>query len=126
MVPVLTWTDLVEMASSLPGVEESTSYRTPAHKVAGKLIPRHRTDADSSVMVSCELDEKEALVASVAAGTGQAAQATRTDLTGRCTCVPDRLPKGGSVVGVEVGERLVEQVRRHLARERERTAGPFR
>jgi hypothetical protein len=64
MVPVLTWTDVVEMASSLPGVEESTSYRTPALKVGGKLIARHRTDADSSVMVRCELDEKEALVAS--------------------------------------------------------------
>jgi len=33
-------------------------------KVAGKLIARHRTDADSSVMVRCALDEKEALVAS--------------------------------------------------------------
>jgi Uncharacterized protein conserved in bacteria len=63
-VPVLTWTDVVDMASSLPGVEESTSYRTPARKVVGKLIARHRTDADSSVRVSCELDEKEALVAS--------------------------------------------------------------
>lgn len=63
-MPVLTWTDVVEMASSRPGVEESTSYGTPAVKVAGKLLARHRTDADSSVMVRCALDEKEALVAS--------------------------------------------------------------
>lgn len=62
--PVLTWTDLVEMTSGLPGIEVSTSYGTPALKVAGKLIARHRTDADSSVMVSCDLDEKAALVAS--------------------------------------------------------------
>ncbi len=64
MERVLTWADVVEMASSLPGVEESTSYGTPALKVAKKLIARHRTDADSSVMLRCDLDEKEALVAS--------------------------------------------------------------
>jgi hypothetical protein len=64
MDPVLTWTDVVQMAGSLPGVEESTSYGTPALKVAGKLIARHRTDADSSVMLRCDLDEKAALVAS--------------------------------------------------------------
>jgi len=65
---MLTWTDVVEMARSMPGVEESTSYGTPALKVRGKLIARHRTDDDSSVMLHCELDEKDALVASSDAG----------------------------------------------------------
>ncbi len=61
---MLTWSDVVEMGSALPGVEESTSYGTPALKVSGKLLARYRTDADGSVMVDCELDEKDALVAS--------------------------------------------------------------
>jgi hypothetical protein len=60
----MTWPEVVEMASALPGVEVSTSYGTPSLKVAKKLLARYRTDADSSVMLHCDLDEKEALVAS--------------------------------------------------------------
>jgi len=35
------------MALSFPGVVESTSYRTRAYKVNGKLIARHNQDGES-------------------------------------------------------------------------------
>lgn len=62
-VPVLTWTDVVEMTAELPGIEESTSYGTPALKVAKKLLARCRTDADGAVVLMCDKDEKAALLA---------------------------------------------------------------
>lgn len=65
---MLTWSEVVEMASALPGVEESTSYGTPALKVAKKLLARHRTDADGAVVLMCDQDEKAALLAAGAAG----------------------------------------------------------
>ncbi|WP_256372162.1 hypothetical protein [Aeromicrobium sp. A1-2] len=37
-----SWEDVVAYAMTLPEVEESTSYRTPSLKVAGKLIGRPR------------------------------------------------------------------------------------
>ncbi|MDO9379556.1 MAG: MmcQ/YjbR family DNA-binding protein [Nocardioidaceae bacterium] len=60
-----TWEDVVAAASTLPGVEVSTWYRTPALKVAGKGFVRLRADdADGALMVTCGLAEKEALLAS--------------------------------------------------------------
>jgi hypothetical protein len=44
----------------LPGIEESTSYGTPAVKVRGKLVARIK-DRDTLV-VRCTLDEKELLL----------------------------------------------------------------
>src|SRR6202000_93110 len=38
-----------DLGLTLPGVEESTSYGTPALKVAGKLLVRLREDGDSIV-----------------------------------------------------------------------------
>ena len=40
-----TWPEVVEIARSLPGVEESTWYRTPGLKVAVKGFARLRTEA---------------------------------------------------------------------------------
>jgi hypothetical protein len=57
-----TWDDLVTFASTLPEVAESTSYGTPAVKVAGRLIGRLRTDADGSVALRCSVSDKAALV----------------------------------------------------------------
>jgi hypothetical protein len=57
-----TWDDLVTFAATLPEVAESTSYGTPAVKVAGKLIGRLRTDADGSVALRCSASDKAALV----------------------------------------------------------------
>jgi len=63
MVSMLTWTDLVEMTADLPGIEQSTSYGTPALKVAGKLLARFRNDTDGAVVLMCDQDEKVALLA---------------------------------------------------------------
>jgi hypothetical protein len=59
-----TWDDVVAIASALPEVEESTSYRTPALKVRGKGFARLRTEAEGGLVLMCQLDEKEALLAS--------------------------------------------------------------
>lgn len=60
----LTWEDVVRRACALPEVEESTSYRTPSLKVAGKLMGRLRTDADGSLALKCSPADKESLLAS--------------------------------------------------------------
>jgi hypothetical protein len=57
-----TWDDLVTFASTLPEVAESTSYGTPAVKVAGKLMGRLRTESDGSVALRCSPSDKIALV----------------------------------------------------------------
>ncbi|WP_345341897.1 MmcQ/YjbR family DNA-binding protein [Rhodococcus olei] len=59
-----TWKDVVAVASRLPEVEESTWYRTPALKVAGKGFARLRTEAEGGLVLMCGLDEKQALLAS--------------------------------------------------------------
>jgi hypothetical protein len=59
--PVATWGTVVELAARLPGVEESTSYRTPALKVRGRLFARLREDGES-VVVFADDTEREALV----------------------------------------------------------------
>lgn len=58
----MTWDDVVALATELPEVEVSTSYGTPALKVAGKLMGRLRTDSDGSLAL--KTSDKEALVAS--------------------------------------------------------------
>lgn len=59
-----TWDDVVAIGSDLPGVEESTWYRTPALKVAGKGFARLRSEAEGGLVLVCALEEKEALLAS--------------------------------------------------------------
>lgn len=59
-----TWEDVVAIAGSLPEVEESTSYRTPALKVRGKGFARLRTEAEGGLVLFCGLEEKEAMLAS--------------------------------------------------------------
>src|SRR5947199_10861227 len=46
----VTWNTVRELALALPGVEESTSYRTPAMKVRGKLIARLKEDGETIVV----------------------------------------------------------------------------
>ncbi|WP_028923476.1 MmcQ/YjbR family DNA-binding protein [Pseudonocardia acaciae] len=58
-----SWEDVVAMAGELPRVEESTSYRTPSLKVAGKSFARLRTEAEGGLVLMCSLEEKEALLA---------------------------------------------------------------
>jgi hypothetical protein len=59
-----SWDDVVALAGELPSVEESTSYRTPSLKVAGKGFARLRTEAEGGLVLMCSLEEKEALLAS--------------------------------------------------------------
>jgi hypothetical protein len=47
---VLTWSAILELASALPEIEESTSYGTPALKVRGKLIARLWEDGETLVL----------------------------------------------------------------------------
>jgi len=49
------------LAKTLPGVDESTSYGTPAFRVKGKLFARLHPDGESLVL-RCEPDEREALL----------------------------------------------------------------
>lgn len=59
----VTWEDALVLARALPGIEESTSYGTPAIKVRGKLMARLRSDAEGGLVVMCGTDEKAALLA---------------------------------------------------------------
>lgn len=45
-----TWETVRRFALALPGVEEGTSYGTPAFRVKGKLFTRLREDGDSLVL----------------------------------------------------------------------------
>lgn len=59
-----TWEDVVTLAKALPEVEESTWFRSPSLKVAGKGFARLRSEAEGGLVLMCGLDEKEALLAS--------------------------------------------------------------
>ncbi|MDN5929778.1 MAG: MmcQ/YjbR family DNA-binding protein [Pseudonocardia sp.] len=58
------WGDVVRIGGALPGVEESTWFRTPSLKVRGKGFVRLRTEAEGLLVVMCTIEEKEALLAS--------------------------------------------------------------
>lgn len=57
-----SWDTLRQLALELPGAEESTSYRTPAFKVKGKLFARLKEDGES-VVVKVDFDERDTLLA---------------------------------------------------------------
>src|SRR5258708_4670634 len=50
-----------EIALTLPGAEESTSYGTPAFKVKGKLFARQHQDGESLV-VGVDFEEREEMM----------------------------------------------------------------
>jgi hypothetical protein len=52
---------LWRLALALPGVEEGTSYGTPAFKVRGKLIARLKEDGESLVIL-IDFEERERLL----------------------------------------------------------------
>jgi len=58
----VTFEELRQVALALPGVEDGTSYGTPALKVKGKLFVRLREEGDS-VVLPVDLDEREILLA---------------------------------------------------------------
>jgi hypothetical protein len=58
----MTFDDVRAIALAWPGVEDSTSYGTPALKVNGKFLTRLREDGDSLVIKGVELDERDMLM----------------------------------------------------------------
>ena len=48
----MTYKDVCKLALALPGVEESTSYGTPALKVKGKLMVRLKEDGETIVLIT--------------------------------------------------------------------------
>ena len=59
-----TWDDVVALGTALPEVEESTWFRTPSLKVAGKGFARLRSEAEGGLVLMCDLGEKEAMLTS--------------------------------------------------------------
>ncbi len=60
-VKPVTWDTVRRLALALPGVEEGTSYGTPAFKVKGKLLARFHQDGESLV-VKIEYAAREVLM----------------------------------------------------------------
>ena len=58
----VTYPDVVAAALRLPGVEEGTSYNTPALKVKGKLMSRLRSEAEGALALRCDFLEREILL----------------------------------------------------------------
>ena len=59
-----SWADVVAIGTALPGVEESTWFRTPALKVRGKSFCRMKEDGETLVIQVVDLEDKEALLRS--------------------------------------------------------------
>lgn len=54
---------IADLASHLPGIEESTSYGTPALKVRKRLVARLKEDGETVVIPTESIDEKAFLIA---------------------------------------------------------------
>jgi hypothetical protein len=57
-----SWDEVVTIGQRFPGVEESTSYGTPALKVRGKFMCRLRSDPDALVVRVIDMADREALL----------------------------------------------------------------
>jgi len=58
-----TWKDVTTIGLALPKTEVSTWYGTPGMKVAGKGFMRLRTEAEGGLVVLCDHDKKQLLLA---------------------------------------------------------------
>ncbi|MBV8682627.1 MAG: MmcQ/YjbR family DNA-binding protein [Caulobacteraceae bacterium] len=58
----MTWEEVLAIALAYPGVEEGTSYGTPALKANGKFLTRFRAEDESVVLVDVSFDEREMLM----------------------------------------------------------------
>ena len=58
----MTFDDVRALALPWPDVEDSTSYRTPALKVRGKLLARLREDGETLVLPGVERDERDMVI----------------------------------------------------------------
>jgi hypothetical protein len=59
---MITYDTVRRLALALPGVEEGTSYGTPALKVKGKFLLRLKEDGES-IAVRVDFDVRDALLA---------------------------------------------------------------
>lgn len=59
---MLTFAQIETMASPFPGIDSSTSYGTPALKVAKKLIVRLHQKEDAIVVMLESVEEQKALI----------------------------------------------------------------
>ncbi len=57
-----SWTDVVAAGTSLPEVQESTWFRTPALKVRSKSFCRMKEDGETLVLRVVDLEDKDALL----------------------------------------------------------------
>ncbi|HWW21750.1 MAG TPA: MmcQ/YjbR family DNA-binding protein [Steroidobacteraceae bacterium] len=53
---------LCALALKLPGVEISSSYRTPSIKVKGKFLGRLRTEAEGAFAIRCDFLDRQILM----------------------------------------------------------------
>jgi hypothetical protein len=60
----MTYDEVRKLALAWPGVEDGTSYGTPALKVKGKLLTRLKEDGDSLVIKDVDFDERDMLMES--------------------------------------------------------------
>jgi len=58
----MTYDEVRKMVLAWPGVEEGTSYGTPALKVKGKFFTRLKEDGDSIVIKDVDFDERDMLM----------------------------------------------------------------
>jgi hypothetical protein len=57
----MTWEDVRKLALKLPGVEEGTSYGTPALKAKKKLFVRLKEEGDV-IVLKMPIDQREAMI----------------------------------------------------------------
>ena len=57
----LTWNDVRRIALALPGVEEGTSYGTPAFRASKKFLTRLKEDG-KSIVVKVDMEERALLM----------------------------------------------------------------
>lgn len=108
---MLTFADIERIASPFPGIETSTSYGTPALKVAKKLILRMHQKEDAIVLMLESVEEQRAL--------------TQQDpmtfyITDHYEGYPAILVR--PIVGKTELQALIERAWRRVARQRDLTA----
>ena len=60
----MTWDDVRRLALALPDVEEGTTYRKPAFKVAGKVFAWESPHERGRLALYCDIGERPLLIAS--------------------------------------------------------------
>jgi hypothetical protein len=60
--PAAEYRRVCEIARKLPGVEESSSYGTPALKVKGRFLCRLRSEAEGALAIRCDFVDREILL----------------------------------------------------------------